>query len=221
MARKSAAEVSSEIMGLIESGEWAVDSRVPAERLLAERFGAARNTVRSAIGLLERDGAIRRENGRTALVADRVENGLAETIRRIRGVSPNDMMEVRSLVEPAAAAAAAVNAGDEALRKVAEAHRAMTETRDHATFELLDAAFHEHIFAGTKNDLLREIHNILLHLRDQPVWSQMKRRVFSEERRRLYCDQHGAILDALTARAPQAASEAMAEHIASVKESMS
>ena len=67
---------------------------------------------------------------------------------------------------------------------------------------------------------MREFHNILLHLRNQPTWVQMKRRSFNEDRRKLYCAQHQKILDALVARTPQAASDAMAEHLLSIKKQM-
>ena len=220
MPRSSAEQVANEISGLIDRGEWSTGSRIPPERLLAERFGAARNTVRSAVSQLERDGKVHRPNGRGVFVADQVETDLAATIKRIRGVSPRDMMEVRLLIEPAATATAAICAGDETLRAVETAHLAMIRTRDHTEFEKLDSEFHEHILTGTRNDLLREFHNILLHLRNQPTWVQMKRRSFNEDRRKLYCTQHQKILDALVARTPQAASDAMAEHLLSIKKQM-
>ena len=220
MARRTAEEVALEIGALIAQGEWGVDSRLPPERLLADRFGVARNTLRNAVALLERDGRLRRIDGRGAFVADPVEDGLARTIRRIRGVSPADMMEVRLLVEPAAAAAAAINAGEAALGAIEAAHKAMLATQDQPEFEHHDAEFHQQIFAGTKNDLLKEIHNILIHLRNQPVWTRMKQESFNEDRRKRYCDQHGRILDGLRARMPQMAFEAMDEHVRYVRENL-
>lgn len=220
MSRSSAQEVANEIRNLIDRGEWATGSRIPPERILAEQFGAARNTIRSAVSQLERDGKVHRPNGRGVFVADQIENDLAASIRRIRGVSPGDMMEVRLLIEPAATAAAAMSASGETLEAIETAHQAMIATREHAEFEKLDAEFHEHIFTATRNELMREFHSILLHLRNQPTWLQLKRRSFNEDRRKLYCRQHEKILEALVARTPQTASDAMVEHLQSVKKQM-
>lgn len=55
----------------IESGEWGEDEQVPGEIELAQRFGVSRNTVREALGALERDGLIRRERGRGTFVLPR------------------------------------------------------------------------------------------------------------------------------------------------------
>jgi GntR family transcriptional regulator len=55
----------------IESGEWGEDEQVPGEIELAQRFRVSRNTVREALGALERDGLIRRQRGRGTFVRPR------------------------------------------------------------------------------------------------------------------------------------------------------
>lgn len=55
----------------IESGEWGEDEQVPGEIELAQRFRVSRNTVREALGALERDGLIRRQRGRGTFVRQR------------------------------------------------------------------------------------------------------------------------------------------------------
>ncbi len=55
----------------IESGEWGEDEQVPGEIELAQRFHVSRNTVREALGALERDGLIVRKRGRGTFVRAR------------------------------------------------------------------------------------------------------------------------------------------------------
>ena len=69
------------------------------------------------------------------------------------------------------------------------------------TFEYWDAEFHHRVFACSRNDLLRENHNLMRILRNQSPWFGMKRRSFSEERRQINCREHEAILEGSIQRA--------------------
>ncbi len=218
MPRNVAAEIARNLQSRIASGEWA-DSRIPAERELAADLGIARNTLRRAMALLEKDGAIARQVGRGTFVMND-NHALAGTIARMQGASPADVMEIRFMLEPHAAAFAATNASTSDLALVHEAHQAALGAQDMPSFELWDAEFHQRIVACSRNDLLREFHNLLRALRNQSPWFEMKRRSFSEERRQTYCAEHATMLDALTRRDPEAARDAMQAHLLTVRVNM-
>lgn len=218
MPRVRSAEIARQLRSRIASGAWP-DDRVPAERDLAAEFGAARNTVRRAIASLERDGALARAVGRGTFVVGG-ERALSEAIARMRGASPADVMEIRLMLEPGAAAFAATDASSGDLDAVEAAHARAVGAADMPTFERWDAEFHHRIVECSRNDLLREFHNLLRALRDQSPWLEMKRRSFSEERRRRYCAEHAAVLDALRQRDPAAARDAMTEHLLTVRVNM-
>jgi GntR family transcriptional regulator len=57
------------IQSRIASGAWAPGRRMPSERELCEEFAVSRAVVRPALEILERDGVIRREQGRGTFVA--------------------------------------------------------------------------------------------------------------------------------------------------------
>jgi DNA-binding FadR family transcriptional regulator len=214
MPRLIADEIAAALKQRISAGEWGAD-RIPPERDLAEEFGVARNTIRRAVDHLEQAGIVARQVGRgTFLVAN--ENTLAGALARMEGASPADIMEVRQLLEPAAAAFAATSASAGELEAVEDAHRAACEADDMPTFERHDAAFHRRILHCSRNNFLREIHNVVHSLRNQATWFEMKRRSFSEERRRIYCDEHQAILTALRQRDPGGAKTAMLAHLRTV-----
>jgi DNA-binding FadR family transcriptional regulator len=190
MPQLVAETIAQSLKERIERGEWADGSRIPPERELAAQFGVARNTIRRAIGLLGDSVALTREVGRGTYVEAKGGGALADVIVRMEGASPADMMEIRQLLEPTAAAFAATNASAAELGKVALAHREASAATDLADFERWDAELHHRVFACSRNDLLREIHNVLRILRTQPQWLEMKRRSFSEARRRQYCVEH-------------------------------
>jgi DNA-binding FadR family transcriptional regulator len=133
-------------------------------------------------------------------------------LQRISGTSPVDVMAARLMVEPHAAAAAAVNATTADLAHIREAHVDATRETDPASFEKLDAEFHVRVFAATRNELLLSLHDILRVIRNQSAWIEMKRRRYTEARRRGYCEDHEAIVQALFARNPDLASDLINVH---------
>jgi len=215
MPRLIAAEIARSLQERIAAGEWA-DARVPAERHLAADLGVARNTVRRAMQLLEANGAITRHVGRGTFVAPPASPSMADTIARMEGSSPADIMEIRLLLEPAAAGAAATNASVSELSGVAEAHQLAVAAADMPGFEHWDAEFHHRIFACSRNELLREFHNLLRVLRNRSPWFEMKQRSFSEARRQRYCEEHAAIVAALMQRDPERARATMQAHLRTV-----
>jgi DNA-binding GntR family transcriptional regulator len=74
-------------------------------------------------------------------------------IQKLSGVSPIDMMAVRRIIEPRAAALAATNASAGALKEIAAVHSASVAAREMEAFERCDTELHQKIFAATRNDL--------------------------------------------------------------------
>lgn len=218
--RGNADNIADELRQRVERGEWDGRERLPTERELAEEFGVARNTVRRAFDRLEESGLLLRKVGRGTYLRKRTPVGLAAIVARMEGAAPADMMEVRLLLEPEAAAFAATNASDSALAAIAEAHEKAVAAVDMPEFESWDTKFHHRIVSCTHNDLLREIHEILRVLRTQPRWHEMKMRSFTEARRQQYCEEHAEILHALNARFPEQAAAAMRRHLQRVERNL-
>ena len=116
MPKLVAAEIEQSLRRRIESGEWSATRRLPNERELAAEYSAARNTVRSAIDKIAADGSVTREVGRGTFLRHDKSIDFISVIQRLTGVSPIDMMAVRQIFEPRAAALAATNASAVAAR---------------------------------------------------------------------------------------------------------
>lgn len=220
MPRLAATDIASVLRKRIHAGEWAERGRIPPERELASEFGVARNTVRRAVGLLQECGAVSRHVGRGTFLVAGDPDTLSAVVSRIAGSSPADIMEMRKLLEPAAAAFAATNASVAELNSVGEAHRAATGSELMPDFERWDAEFHHRIFSCSRNEFLKETHNLIRALRNQAPWYDMKKRSFSEERRARYCAEHQLVWEALQRRDPEGARAAMFRHLSTVQANM-
>ena len=216
MARVGAEQIKHSLLTRMAQGEWSDGRRLPAERDLAVEYGAARNTVRKALDAIGAEGRVTRTVGQgTFMASEAAEFG--EIMKTVTGVSPTDLMAVRAIVEPQAAAIAATRANAADLALIAAAHEAAITETDTARFEHWDAVFHQRIFAAARNDLLLSLHDILRVVRNRNPWIELKRRTFSENRRQDYCTEHMQILTALQARDAEGAADAMRKHMDSIQ----
>lgn len=69
-ARRLYRQIADQLRGLIERGEYAVGSRLPTERDLAEQLKVSRPTVREALIALEVEGLVRIRVGSESMSAN-------------------------------------------------------------------------------------------------------------------------------------------------------
>lgn len=151
----------AQIRELIRSGQLAPGSKLPPEPQLALQLGLSRNLMREAVKVLAAAQVleIRRGDGTyvTSLQPDMLLGGLGGAIELLQGDTGNllAVVEVRRLLEPAAAALAAIRISAPELAEVKRHLDAMREARDDV--ELLnrhDTAFHRAVIAATGNETL-------------------------------------------------------------------
>jgi len=65
-------QVASTLRRRIETGHWAPGARISTIEALAPEFGVARVTIRQALALLQRDGMVRRQQGKGTFVTDNI-----------------------------------------------------------------------------------------------------------------------------------------------------
>jgi DNA-binding FadR family transcriptional regulator len=217
MPKLAAHDVELSLRRRLVSGEWRQTRRLPDERQLATEYGVARNTVRAALQSIVAEGALTRQVGRGTFLVERGAEEAGALLQRLVGASPMDMMAVRMILEPRAAALAATGASAGELEAIAAAHAAASAAAEMQAFERWDAELHQRIFAATRNDLLGTLHELLRVIRNQPLWIDIKRRSFSPARRIGYCQEHAAIVAALMRRDAAGAAQAMLAHLRTVE----
>lgn len=145
---------------------------------------------------------------------------LIDLLKRLMGAGPMDVLTVRQIIEPQAAAAAVSNGSGADLQAIREAHEAAAAEATLEGFERWDAVLHGRIFAASRNELLINLHEILSVVRTKPAWLKIKYAMVNDAIREKYCREHGAIVSAITMRNAQAAHEAMKRHLTSVSRDM-
>jgi DNA-binding FadR family transcriptional regulator len=172
------AQVARQLEQLITSGEWPVGKRIPAESELVAQLGLSRNTVREALRSLVHTGMLEARVGDGTYVS-----ALSELqtpfVRRVNRARLEDAVELRAVLERAAAGLAArrCDARQAAqLRKLVAALRTASRSSDQRAFVAADSALHEAILACARNALLAEVYEHLgraLKLSTSPqLWDQ-------------------------------------------------
>jgi DNA-binding FadR family transcriptional regulator len=202
MARVKATDITTILRNRIEDGVWRTEESLPNERLLAQEFGVARNTVRSALQTLENEDLINRKVGRGTIVRQRTSDELRRVLERISGASPLDILNLRLIIEP------------RDIATIEEANSFADASIELDSFEKWDNEFHMRIYNSTHNEFLIDFFKILIVVRYRTPMMAIRQRAFSEERRLEYCDQHAQIMAALKSRNAAGAGEAMRMHLA-------
>ncbi|MCC2605179.1 FadR/GntR family transcriptional regulator [Planctobacterium marinum] len=196
--------VVDKLESLIEQGEYAAGSRLPAERELAEAFDVSRPTIREAIIALEVRGKVEVKTGSGVFVTDADESD-----KLLKEISAFELTQARALVEAEAAALAAATISEEELNRLAQA---LEDMKVMETAEEADMRFHEIISKATRNSaLLLSVRNLWELRRTRPQIIAAYQDVCSQgiEQR---LKEHTAIYEAIAKRDSSAARKAMHDH---------
>lgn len=193
-----AATVYRELLAAILDHRLLPGTRLPEDEVGAV-YGASRTIVRSALEALSHEGVVSIEPNRGAAVAH-------PTVAEARAV-----FEARQLIEP----------------RVAEAAAKQAVAADIARLESQVAAEHAALHAGDHRRaivLSGDFHNSIAAIAGQPIYAGFVRELVVRSslilslywrRKEATCatPAHGALIEALAKRQPEAAASLMAEHI--------
>jgi GntR family transcriptional repressor for pyruvate dehydrogenase complex len=208
-----AEEVADRIRVLILDGTFPPGRPLPSERLLTERFGVSRGSIRDALRMLELIGLLETRHGQGTfpheLTVDRLVAPLA-SVMTYRHDLQDELLDVRRMFEPAVARVAATRVTDEDfadLHRILEAQRRKLKTGRSAIVE--DTAFHAALARSTRN---RVVVSIMTTLNDLLVESRTQA-LRQKGRPEKSIEGHEAVVAALRSRDAEAAGRAMYKHI--------
>lgn len=153
--------VVSELEQLIVSGQLEPETRLPAERDLADQLGVSRTVIREASRILVTKGLLEIRPGVGTMVrqitSEQIVEPLNLLLRAHTGgeVSFEHLHQVRSILEIEIAGLAAANATDEDVARLRQIITAMeTAQEDPDQLAIHDADFHSALAQMTNNPLL-------------------------------------------------------------------
>lgn len=207
------------IKQMIVAGELGPGDRLPREADLADRLGLSRSSLREAVKALTliRVLTVRQGDGTyvTSLDPAMLMDALGFVVDFHRDDSVLQFLDVRRILEPAAAAIAAIAMPREDISALADLLDELPA--DPAIEELVanDVEFHGRIAAATGNPLLC---SLLEALSGRTQRARMWRGLTQDIAVERTLDEHRAIQRALASRDPEAARSWATVHIAGVED---
>ncbi len=209
------------LRGILRPGE-----RLPSERELADRLGVSRPSLREAISQLQEQGLLTAKAGSGIYVAEVLGSAFSPALIRLFSSHDEavfDYLSFRRDMEGLAAERAARLGSDSDLKVIQaifdkmEAAHARNAADDEAH---LDAQFHMAIIEASHNVVMLHMMRSMFDLLRQGVFYNRQIMFHQRTTRDAILDQHRAINAALQARDPEAARQAVEQHLSFVERCM-
>ncbi|GIP31479.1 FadR/GntR family transcriptional regulator [Paenibacillus sp. J2TS4] len=211
-------QVVSQLEELIESGQWAVGSRIPAEPELVKQLGVSRNTIREAVRALIHTGLLEAKPGDGTYVCS--SSDLKAAIqRRLRKSSIHDTFEVRYCLEREAARLAANRRTEEDVAKMRdclERRDAAIATGDTDTYIRTDLELHRLVMAATYNPLLIDLYDHMSDSLHQSIHTVVEDTLTENEHHLAHHD----MVEAIAASDPEGAENATRSYIEAMRSAL-
>jgi GntR family transcriptional repressor for pyruvate dehydrogenase complex len=211
-----AQQAAAAIEAAIRSGEFPKGSCLPAERELAVKLGLSRPALREAIRTLAERGMVQPRHGVGTVVVGDEHRPIGAAFGRALGGKRDanlQVHEVRELLEGAIVRRAAIRATAAQRAELKKLHRAYVEAGDdHTALTAIDSDFHRALARATGNPLFETMLAALRHAMTDAQKAAMETLSPAE-----IALQHGAVIDAIEAKDPDAAVRAMEKHLATVR----
>ncbi|CAM8661282.1 FadR Transcriptional regulators [Comamonadaceae bacterium] len=202
-------QIADQLRQLIQTGEFAVGSKLPAERDLATKMGVSRPSVREALIALEVEGLIEVRMGSGIVVIGR------ESVRMLDNApGPLEIIRARQLIECELAALAAKSTDPTLVPDLLETLRDMEADIAARTLPIRgDRAFHIRIAQASDNSALQAVVTQLFDERNGPLFQKLGGHFEREATWKAAVDEHRAVVDAIAAHDPDMARAAMSGHL--------
>jgi|ERR1017187_5367494 GntR family transcriptional repressor for pyruvate dehydrogenase complex len=205
--------VLAHLRSFIEDGAYTVGAKLPPERVLAAQLRAGRPAIREAIKSLSILDVLesRRGDGTYVKSLDALNGGWPAVVQvSEKDLNMLELLEVRKILEPKAAALAAVRASEHELRGIAGLKSALdNDSIEWQKVRRLDFELHAAIIKASGNSILNGVHRYLtpfltksrdITARSVADWTRMR-------------TDHTAIVEAICRGESAAAEQAMLEHM--------
>src|SRR5215471_6775407 len=207
--------VVDRLSSLLEQGVLNPGSKLPPEPEMSKLLGISRPSLRQAYKALSILGILLAIPGDGTYISDSTSKILSMPLTFLmlmKRISLDDIFEFRMMLEANLARLAAARASEEEVQAMTlQIERMAASLEDRKTDEYLasEYEFHNCIAKAAHNSLLLEVISIVGGL----LWETRKALVNLVPDRQTDLGEHGAILEAISRRSPDAAADAMRRHL--------
>jgi GntR family transcriptional repressor for pyruvate dehydrogenase complex len=203
-------QIAEQLRVLIDRAEFAPGTRLPPERELATQLGVSRPSVREALIALEVEGLVEVRMGSGVYV----RRGGRAPGRQVSAEGPLEIIRARQLIESELAAHAARSMKKAQLAGLHEAIRVMEDEAAAGQVPTQgDRLFHTRIAEACENSVLLRLVSELFDERRNPLFEQLGSHFESASSWASAIAEHRNVLAAIASKSPQAARDAMAQHL--------
>lgn len=207
------------LRAFIDAGAYSPGDRLPSEREMIANLGMRRLTLRKALDALEREGAIWRHVGKgTFLAKQSISNGFGVIDSLTQQMTPVRLVQARLCIEPSLAREAAIHASRDALVRINYTRDAALAATTWEDYETQDDLFHRAVAESSDNILLLTLFDQLNFVRRSVAGGAVVRSTTCPPREHTSFAEHNLIVEAIEARDPSKAQQAMRNHIGSVSD---
>lgn len=191
-----------QIAAMMRQENMQVGDKFPPEREIASAMNVSRNTLREAIASLRLMGLLEVRRSSGIFVAKLPSEHDATGIQAVyaANVDTETSIDARIAIEPGAAVLAAKQATKKDWSLLHDLFGAIVKAVDDLDvdrYRLTDNRFHKAIAEATHNELLIKTLLPILDTARQPLWSMMKRDIYSPAVLQQGCAEHKSIYKAL------------------------
>ncbi|WP_040841758.1 FadR/GntR family transcriptional regulator [Nocardia brevicatena] len=213
--KKTAILVAQRIVADINARGNKVGDRLPAEKDMLAEYNVGRGTLRESLRFLELQGVIslRPGPGGGPIVQQPDSAALSTTLMlllQFEQAPYRSVTEARSALEPVMARLATERMTEEQLAEVGDSVANMERVRnDEAAFIAENKRFHKLIAYGSGNAIFGYLIDSMIDILDgSPIGME-----YPMARRSAVAKAHKLVYEALAGRDPEAAAQAMADHV--------
>lgn len=220
--RKASEQIVEELMRMIQYGHYAQGDRLPSENELAKMFGVSRSPVREALSVLTTSGIIESRQGGGSYVKAALDSPVLQPlVDKVMDLKDTlYLLEMRQMIEPGAAALAALRCDKQDLENMERALSRVeaVSSNDQAVGEGEDFSFHRAIVAAAHNPIMLDIIDYISEHYHRSLALTLTQNVGRQRKRQQVFKEHLAIFEAIRDRHADLAKVQSEVHLQKVRE---
>lgn len=211
-ASKLYIQIYNQMLEAILSGTYRVGDRLPSEKELCAMFNVSRVPIREALCALELNGMVTTQQGSRVYIR---RSAPAASGPIISAVEPQEIIRLRTLLEPEIAREAALHIDENGRRELSGIIERMREDETRGVFSPeADQDFHRFLARASGNSLFVAVMELVYDAMKEKMWELiLSRTVSTQKYREQNCAEHINVAQAVLEGRADDACRFMKEHM--------